>query len=117
VYELVLERSDANLSALDAELRAALGDVYTGLSRAKGRLRVHFRRPPRPDEEERARYSVTAHDPSVLTNEQLARRALLDRLKHLEAAVHALDLSEPLPPAALEQAVRWLLLRESVRSG
>lgn len=115
MYELILERADANLPALDAALRAALGDAYAGLSRGKGRLRVHFKRPPLPDEEARARQSVAAHDSAALTAEQQTERDRRDRLASLDADIRALDLSAPLLPPMQEKAVRWLLLREIAR--
>ena len=46
--EITVTLAEVNPPALDAALRAALGDLIAGLSAARGELRVHFTRRPSP---------------------------------------------------------------------
>ena len=111
--EITVALAALNPPALDAALRAALGDLIAGVSAAHGEVRVHFTRRASASEAELARQIVERHDPAELSTEQRATRAYAQRLALLESEVTALDLSAPLNGPALEKAVRWLLLRQT----
>ena len=101
-----------NITALDAALRAELGDGYQGLSTggADG-LRLHLAAEPTPEQLAAAQAIVAAHDPDALTADQQAAAARVRQLADLSAQVRAVDLSQPLNAEAADLVTRYLTLR------
>lgn len=100
-----------NAERLDAELRAVLGDVYTGLSGGRDGLRLHMTAAATNPEQATARAIVAAHNPTLLTDAQqqhLDREATFAALK---SAVEAMDLSKPLSAGDAEKLTRYTFLR------
>lgn len=100
-----------NAERLDAELRTALGDAYTGLSGGRDGLRLHMTAAATNPEQAIARAIVAAHDPSLLTD---AQQQQIDReatFAALQAAVEAMDLSQPLSAGDAEKLTRYTFLR------
>ena len=114
--EITVTLAEVNPPALDAALRAALGDLIAGLSAARGELRVHFTRGPSPAYACLARHFAERHDAAELSVEQRAEQTRAGHLAVLDKAVAAFDTGQPLTGDALEMAVRWLLLRELGRA-
>lgn len=117
MHEITIEQAALNPAALDSALRGALGDAVAGVSAALGQVRVHFIRQPTLAEATQAREIVLSHDASALSDDQRQTRTRALRQAALHRVVTAFDPDTPLNAAALEQAVRWLLLRELARSG
>jgi hypothetical protein len=109
--ELSVDLPVVNPPALDAALRAALGDRITGLSTGRGVVHVHFVGPATADEQARARAIIAAHDPDALTD---AQRAAVERqvfLAELEAMVREIDFTRPLSAEEADVALRYNALR------
>ena len=114
MIEVSIQRGSVNVEALDAELRAALGGITSGLSLTPGQVIVHLVDKATPADIETARAVVLAHDPSVLTPEQqaeLAQRQKLDQARR-DYGTSEIDLStysgkDPLL-TALAEKIAWL---------
>src|SRR5262249_42833762 len=97
--------------ALDAELRATLGDAVSGISYSGGVVTVHLTAKASTDSADTARSIVANHDPTKLTPEQQQEQ---DEAAKLDAARKAnkgqLDISKYTDPllADLAQKVAWL---------
>jgi hypothetical protein len=79
--DIMIKRKDINLEALDAELRAALPEVISGVSLSPAGVTVHFTgRAILPDQTS-ARQIVLAHDPARLTPAQEKAKARADKLR------------------------------------
>lgn len=109
--EITVSLAALNPLVLDAALREALGELIVGVSAGRGDARIHLTRPAHPDEAERIRQIVAAHDPAEPSAEQRQAEACFVQMAGLESELARLDLSAPLAGPALEMAVRWLLLR------
>jgi hypothetical protein len=109
--ELSVDLPVVNPPALDAALRAALGDRITGLSTGRGVVHVHFVGPATADEQARAREIIAAHDPDALTDAQRAAAERLALLADLEAQVQAMDLTRPLSAEEADLVARYNALR------
>jgi hypothetical protein len=93
--DIAIERGIVNIDALDADLRADLGDITTGFSVVVGTVIVHLLDTATPQQENRARQIVLAHDPTRLTQQQqqqAERQARLDQARRDYGAAE-IDLS------------------------
>jgi hypothetical protein len=82
--DITIERAIVNIDALDADLRAALGDSTSGFSVGGGRVIVHLLDAATRQQEEQARQIVLIHDPARLTQQQqqqAASQAKLDQAR------------------------------------
>lgn len=100
-----------NTEALDADLRAAFGEAYGGLSTGKGRVRVLWAGEPAAEDWLQAAALIAAHDPDARTPRQQRAEADAALLAEIEPQVVALDLSKSLPPEDADVLLRWLALR------
>jgi hypothetical protein len=114
MIEVTVQRTSVNIEALDAQLRAALGHLTSGVSVSAGQVIVHLAETATPAHIETARAVAVAHDPAVLTPAQ--QTALQDRHKLEQArrdfGASELDLStyqgkDPLL-TLLAQKIAWL---------
>ncbi len=112
--DITIERSIVNIDALDADLRAALGDITTGFSAGGGRVVVHLLDSATPQQETLARQIVLAHDPTRLTQQQqqeAERRSKLDQARQdygaAEIDLTMYDTQEPIIQQ-LAQKIAWL---------
>jgi len=94
--DITIERTAAiNVEALDADLRAALGEFTSGFTAGSGRVVVHLLGTATPQHETLARQIVRDHDPARLTQQQqqeAQRKARLDQARADYGAVE-LDLT------------------------
>ncbi len=84
VVELKFERAEANTEALDAELRAAVGEGYAGVTVAAGEVRVHLAAQKAEDLAELIGQVVEMHKPEVLTpaqQKEAERQAVMAALR------------------------------------
>jgi hypothetical protein len=82
--DITIERGIVNIDALDADLRAALGDITSGFSVSGGRVIVHLLDAATRQQEDQARQIVLNHDPTRLTQQQqqqAERQAKLDQAR------------------------------------
>ena len=82
--DLVFEKALINPTQLHEELRAALGDVFTGVSTGNGQVRIHLREKLTQAAAAQVETILVAHDPTKLTAAQQAeaeRQAQLDSLR------------------------------------
>jgi hypothetical protein len=109
--DIIISRDTVNLEALDADLRAALGDGVSGVSFARGVVTVHLTDKAAADASDTARQIVINHDPAHLT---LAQQKALEQAARLDAARKAnigdLDTGQFTDPllAELAQKIAWL---------
>ena len=92
--DLDFERADINIALLHQQLKAVLGDHFTGVSTSKGHVRVHVFADTPPEVCDLAGPVVAAHDSSALTIEQQKeadREALIASLRKPWATWTALE--------------------------
>lgn len=109
--DITINRKAINLEALDAELRAALPGIISGVSLSPAGVTVHFTGRAVPADQTSARQIVLAHDPARLTP---AQQAAQSRAEKLSAArrdkgddLDASRFSDPLL-GELARKVAWL---------
>lgn len=114
MHTLIVERPSVNLSALDGELRAALGAAVIGVSAGPGRVAVHLADFVTSEQAQQARIIAAGHDPARLSP---AQQAVIARGQKLDAARRdlrggELDLSayagQTALLARLAQKIAWL---------
>jgi hypothetical protein len=109
--DIIISRDAVNLEALDADLRAALGDGVSGVSFSRSIVTVHLTDKAAPDASDIARQIVVSHDPAKFT---AAQQQAQERAAKLDAARKAntanLDTSPFTDPllAELAQKIAWL---------
>lgn len=86
MQNIIVKRQTVNLEALDETIRAALGDVVTGVSSRPGAVVVHLIDAATTTQANQAQQIVLNHDASELTAEQTAEA---QRRQHLETAREA----------------------------
>lgn len=112
MIDIVIDRSVINPEALDAELRAALGDKASGISARRGQVVVHLTDEASNADQDQARSIVLNHDPAVLTPHQAAeqaRRTQLTQARQLNAL--PLDVAAYDGESALIQALAERIAR------
>jgi hypothetical protein len=72
MQNITIERWDINIEALDAELRAELGEQVSGISTGPYGVIVHCVDTITPAQIAQVEQIVLDHDPSILTPEQIA---------------------------------------------
>jgi hypothetical protein len=111
--QITVERSVTNMSALDVELRAALGDDYLGLNVSVGLVDIYLLDTTTPEHLLQAEQLVVNHDPFVLTPKQQEEQTREQLLEDFRTA-DALDLSAYDGATAevqtLAQKIAWLEL-------
>jgi hypothetical protein len=114
MQSISIDRTAVNVEALDADLRAALGVLTSGISVGRGQVIVHLLDTATPAQINQARAVVQAHDPARLTPEQqtrAARRARLEQSRQDYGAAE-LDLTAFTGQSALvrllAQKIAWL---------
>ncbi len=109
--DITIDRKDVNLEALDAELRAALPEIISGVSLSPAGVTVHFSRRAITPDQATARQIVLAHDPARLTPAQEKARARAEKLKDAQrdkgSDLDADKFSDPLLNE-LARKVAWL---------
>lgn len=115
MQDISFTRESANVEALDAELRAALGALMLGVSAAANTVTVHLAAPAAPDQAQHIGQIVRDHDAARLTPRQqaeLARRALIDdaRSRHAGLLDPADFAAEPDAIRRLADRLAWLEL-------
>ena len=113
--EITIQREIINFEALDAALRAELGEQLVGISTGPSGVTVYLTDNVTDEQEAEARDIVEDHDPTQLTSEQQAE---IDRQQQLQQARD--DNAEPLPldnyaaePSLIQelaQRIAWLEL-------
>ncbi len=78
--DILIDRPHVNLQLLDAELRAALGAVVSGISTRAGVVIIHLRQSASGDQENQAKQLVQTHNPTALSPAQQAQKARAERL-------------------------------------
>ena len=76
MQNVIVERQDINVEALDGELRAALGALVYGISLSRGEVVVHLDSAATAADEAQAEQIVVDHDETQLTAEQQAQADL-----------------------------------------
>lgn len=112
--DVMVIKNPINAEALDAALRAALGNATTGVSTGNGQAVVHLTDSTTPAQEEQARQIVLAHDPALLTPRQQAEATRQQQLAQARATygTSELDLAAYSGQSALIQQlagkIAWL---------
>lgn len=115
MHNITIEPRNVNPEALDGELRAALGEVYAGLSTGPYGICIHLADEASPAQEQQAKQIVASHDPARLTAGQQAE---LDRVEKLEQArndygVVELDAAAyKSQPALIQQLAQKIVMLE-----
>jgi hypothetical protein len=107
--DITLERAPVNAAALDAALRAALGEVVIGISASRDQVTVHLTDDATTQQLQQARAILVAHDPVQLTPEQAAAQA-----RQMQLVTARANNAEPLDTAnfqASEPDVQALVAR------
>jgi hypothetical protein len=111
--DIVVDRRDVNIRALDGELRAALGETVAGISVGRQGVIVHLEDDATAEDVTTATRIVVQHDPAVLTADQQAEadeQAALDAARSENTT--ALDVDSYNSTAAEIQAlarkVAWM---------
>lgn len=91
--EIQVQRESVNVEALDAALRAALGDVVFGISAGPEGVVAHLADSATAEQSAQARMLIEQHDPTLLTPEQQIK---LERQRQLAQARAAGEIN-PLP--------------------
>lgn len=91
--EIQVKREMVNVEALDAALRAALGEVVFGISAGPEGVIAHLADAATAQQITQAQTLIEQHDPTLLTPEQQVK---LERYQQLEGA-RALGETNPLP--------------------
>lgn len=68
MHALNFSRAGVVTGALDAALRAALGNAISGISTGRDTVTVWFYGPPTPAQEAQAQSAVATHDPAFLSS-------------------------------------------------
>ena len=110
---ITIERQGINDEALDAELRAALGNLVTGISSGPYGVIVHLDDQVTSAETNQARRMVENHDPEVLTPRQQAAQQRQQKLVQMRGArtedLDPADYSGETPSIqALAERIAWL---------
>ena len=113
MQNITIERWDVNIAALDAELRAALGELVSGISTGPYGVQVHLSDDVTPASIQQARQIITSHDPKILTPKQQARQQRQQKLSQARQNNTAeIDLSnysgQSSDIQALAQKIAWL---------
>lgn len=111
--EIVIEREDVNIEALDDALHTALGAVYIGLSTRPNTLILHLTDASTVGQRAQARQIALDHDATQLTVEQqrrVFRRQQLAQLRAQNASdIDPADYASESPSVlALAQKIAWL---------
>jgi hypothetical protein len=105
MQELTFAPQIVNFTALNADLRAALGSAFVGVSAGPYGIRVHLADDATPEQIAQAKNIVLTHDPTRLTPEQQADQ---QRAQQLEQARHdnavPLDIKDYQNASALTDA-------------
>src|SRR5687768_9997837 len=113
MIEVVVERASVNIEALDADLRAALGDVSAGLSTNGEQVRVHLTDAATPEQQSLAASIIEGHDPSQRSASQQAEAQRELYLAQVRRDYGATDLNltsydgQPSPIQTLAQKIAW----------
>lgn len=81
MQDIIVERYTVNIEALDETIRAALGDVVTGVSTRPGAVVIHLTDAASKSQANQARQIALDHDASILTDEQTAEAARIQKLQ------------------------------------
>lgn len=111
--EILIEREDINVEALDDALRTALDTAYIGLSTRPNVIVLHLAGTTTPAQRNQARQLVINHDSSQRTQAQQKRQQRRQRLAQLRQAnrddINTDDYTLELPLLrALAQKIAWL---------
>jgi hypothetical protein len=114
MIEVIIQRAAVNIEALDTALRAALGNVATGISVGGGQVKLHLTDDATPAQVDTARALAVAHVPTDLTPAQqaaLIRRQKLDQARR-DYGASEIDLTvyagQNALLVALAQKIAWL---------
>lgn len=109
---------DIQAEALHDTLKAALGQVFVGISQSSAGIRVHVQSEVTREQEQQLQALFAAHNPNELTPRQAARQARQATLASLQAKlqqpldVQAYANESPLIQALAERIARLELERE-----
>lgn len=78
--DIVIDRTNINFEALDAEIRTALGNITSGISVGGGKVVVHLAANATQQQMNQVRAIVQAHNPAQLTPGQQAEIQRRQRL-------------------------------------
>jgi hypothetical protein len=118
MQDITMQRSAINPEALDADLRAALGNTTSGFSTRRGMVIVHLMDDATAEQVSQARSIVEVHDPAQLTPAQQTHATNQARLEQLRSADgNALDPADFSGETALMQqlAQKVALLEAELR--
>lgn len=119
MIHLTLDKPAVNSDRLHADLAAALGEVFAGLSFTRGVLTLHLSIDARPDQQAQALQLAADHDPASLTPAQQAARER-DALPFFVLSIKALvtDAATLDPVTFQKEMVRaFAYLRDMVGGG
>ena len=113
--EINIDIASINIQALDGALRAALSDVFVGLSTGPSSVTVYLTDNASDEQEQQARDIVEGHDPMQLTPEQQAeieRQQQLAELREANSEPFAMGDYDAQPSLIQQMAQRiaWLEL-------
>jgi hypothetical protein len=115
MHDITVERPPVNAEALDANLRAALGELVMGISATREQVTAHLSDDATPEQLRQARAILLAHDASQLTPTQATEQE-----RQAQLVVARAENAQPLNPAdfqasasdvkALAARLMWLEL-------
>jgi hypothetical protein len=112
--DVVMQRADVNLEALEMELRAGLGTVILGVSKSGNQIILHAMDSTTQAQQDQAQAILIAHDPTKLTPGQQAEQARQQKLDQLRQAYGTTDLDlaaysgQAVAVLTLAQKLAWL---------